>query len=196
MEGRDGSEEKPSLLGMAGHATKAPLPGRQHLTLEEFREICRRNGETSAERQESLARLLHQLGAVLHFADDPRLRSTAVLNPHWVTDGVYRLLRYKDRPKSDGTITIEEALAALPGETEETARFLLRLMERFEMCFPVEEESEKKVPAKWLIPGALSQFQPEEVGPDWQLPGSVRMRYVYDPLPEGVLPRFIVLTIC
>ena len=29
---------------------------------------------------------------------------------------------------------------------------------------------------------------------DWQKPGSVRLRYVYDPLPEGVLPRFIVMT--
>ncbi|MBP86859.1 MAG: hypothetical protein CMJ64_09100 [Planctomycetaceae bacterium] len=29
---------------------------------------------------------------------------------------------------------------------------------------------------------------------DWQQPGGVRLRYVYDPLPEGVLPRFIVRT--
>jgi hypothetical protein len=27
---------------------------------------------------------------VLHFVDEPRLRDTSVLNPHWVTDGVYR----------------------------------------------------------------------------------------------------------
>ncbi|MEA3209826.1 MAG: internalin [Chthoniobacter sp.] len=181
------------LLGLAGHAVPAAT-GRQHLTLAEFRQICAKHGETGTEKQESLARLLHKLGAVLHFVDEPRLRDTAVLNPHWVTDGVYRLLRCKDRPGSDGTLTLAEALGALPGETEETARFLLRLMERFEMCFPLDEEEGSKPPTKWLIPGALGEFQPEGVKPDWQKPGSVRMRYIYDPLPEGVLPRFIVMT--
>ena len=47
---------------------------------------------------------------------------------------------------------------------------------------------------KWLVPGALGEFQPEGLTADWQRPGGVRMRYVYDPLPEGVLPRFIVMT--
>jgi internalin A len=199
-EGREKPAEKKSflsrLLGLAGHGTRgsgSDAKGRQHLTLAEFRAICGRHGEMEPEKQESLARLLHRLGAVLHFVDEPRLRDTSVLNPHWVTDGVYRLLRFKDRPKSDGTLTLAEALEALPGETEETARFLLRLMERFEMCFPVDEDGAKPA-AKWLIPGALDQFQPEEIGPEWQQPGRVRMRYVYDPLPEGVLPRFIVMT--
>ena len=114
--------------------------GRQHLTLDEFREICANRGEHNPAQQESLARLLHKLGAVLHFVDEPRLRDTAVLNPHWVTDGVYRLLRSKDRPNSDGTLTLAEAIEALPGEKEDEARFLLRLMERFEMCFPLDEE--------------------------------------------------------
>jgi internalin A len=182
------------ILGLAGHKSgSAEKAGRQHLSLPEFRKICKECGESDQEKQDSLARLLHRLGAVLHFVDEPRLRDTSVLNPHWVTDGVYRLLRFKDRPGSDGTLTLADALSALPGETEETARFLLRLMERFEMCFPLDEQVGKSA-GKWLIPGALDPFQPEEIGAEWQEPGSVRMRYVYDPLPEGVLPRFIVLT--
>lgn len=80
--------------------------------------------------------------------DEPRLRDTTVLNPHWVTDGVYRLLRFKDRPGSDGTLTLAEALEALPGEMEKPARFLLRLMERFEMCFPLDEEEGGKLPTQ------------------------------------------------
>ncbi len=189
-------------LGLAGHSAQSNRAssisrpaGRQHLTLDEFRAVCVKHGETEPARQESLARLLHKLGAVLHFVDEPRLRGTTVLNPHWVTDGVYRLLRFKDRPDGDGTLTLAEALQALPGETEQTARFFLRLMERFEMCFPLDEGDDATLPTRWLIPGALGEFQPLEVkSEDWQKPGSVRMRYVYDPLPEGVLPRFIVLT--
>jgi len=168
----------------------------QHLTLDEFRGICIRHGVTEPANQESLARLLHKLGAVLHFVDEPRLRDTTVLNPHWVTDGVYRLLRFKDKPGSDGTLTLEDGLQALPKETPETLRFFLRLMERFEMCFVLNENEADgdELAVKWLIPGALNEFQPEGVTADWQKPGGVRLRYVYDPLPEGVIPRFIVMT--
>ena len=180
-------------LGLAGHVVPSENK-RQHMTLDEFRKICGKRGETDPEKQESLARLLHKLGAVLHFVDEPRLRDTAVLNPHWVTDGVYRLLRFKDWPEGDGTLTLVQALQALPGEIDDTARFFLRLMERFEMCFPLDEEDGDKLSTKWLIPGALGEFQPEGVTADWRRPGSVRLRYVYDPLPEGVLPRFIVMT--
>jgi len=168
--------------------------GKQHMTLDEFREICGENGETSVAKQESLARLLHKLGAVLHFVDEPRLRDTAVLNPHWVTDGVYRLLRYKDRPESNGTLSVADALSALPGETEKTVRFLFRLMERFDMCFPLDDKESNELPTRWLVPGALGEFQPDGVGKEWQKKQGVRLRYIYDPLPEGVLPRFIVMT--
>ncbi len=173
---------------------KEAKANRQRLTLDEFREICAAEGENDSGKQESLARLLHKLGAVLHFVDEPRLRDTAVLNPHWVTDGVYRLLRFKEAPGSDGTLTIEEALQAVPNTNESESRFLLRLMERFEMCFPLDEEGGGAAPAKWLIPASLDEFQPAAVTKEWQRAGSVRLRYVYDPLPEGVLPRFIVLT--
>ena len=118
---------------------------------------------------------------MLHFVHEPRQRDTSVLDPHWVTDGVYRLLRASIGPGSDGTLTLAEARAALPGETEEAARFLLRLMERFDLCFPLDEEEGGKLPRKWLVPGALDPFQSAGVTTDWQKPGSVRLRYVYDP---------------
>ncbi len=35
---------------------------RQRLTLDQFREICSKQGETDSSKQESLARLLHKLG--------------------------------------------------------------------------------------------------------------------------------------
>ena len=164
----------------------SPRGPRPHLTLDEFREIYARHGESDLSQQESLVRLLHKLGAVLHFADEPRLRDTSVLNPHLVTDGVYRLLCAKDGPGSDGTLTLAEAGAALPDETEEAARFLLRLMEHFDVCFPLDDVEGGKPPGKWLVPGAPNPFQPAEMTADWQKPGGMRLRYVYDPLPEEV----------
>src|SRR5439155_1139201 len=130
------------------------------------------------------------------FVDEPRLRDTTVLNPHWVTDGAYRLLRCKDGPKSQGILTLEEAVAAVPKADESSARYLLGLMERFEMCFPVEDTDEPAKPSeKWLVPGSLDKNQPDQIrAADWEDADRVRLRYTYDPLPQGVIPRFIVMT--
>ena len=54
-------------------------------------------------------------------------------------------------------------------------------MERFDMCFPLDEEEAGKLPGKWLVPGALDRFQPAGVTAEWQKRGGVRLRYVYDP---------------
>jgi len=173
---------------------------RQYLSLEEFRALCARHGETDRDEQESLARILHNLGAVLHFVDEPRLRDTTVLNPHWVTDGAYRLLRCKDAPGSDGTLTLDEAIRAVPGADEKAVRYLLGLMERFEMCFTVDDSGEEaqagtRPAERWLVPGALDKNQPDAVqAGEWKDPSAIRLRYSYDPLPQGVLPRFIVMT--
>ncbi|HLP84085.1 MAG TPA: leucine-rich repeat domain-containing protein, partial [Phycisphaerales bacterium] len=72
-----------------GPTAKNAGSGVKHkLKFSEFQTLCADNKITEKERQESLARILHRLGAVLHFVDDPRLRDTSVLDPHWVTDGV------------------------------------------------------------------------------------------------------------
>ncbi|HLP84371.1 MAG TPA: COR domain-containing protein, partial [Phycisphaerales bacterium] len=111
--------------------------------------------------------------------------------------GVYRLIRAKDKPKSDGLLRLDEAVNALPDKSVESARFLLRLMERFEMCYPVEVDGNDTVEQSttWLVPGSLDPYQPEGLGEQWKGPGAVRLRYDYrSPVAEGIIPRFIVLT--
>ena len=185
-----------------------------HMEFDDFKEICIENGEADSVKHEIMARLLNKLGVILHFADEPKLRDTAVLNPHWVTDGVYRLLRFKDKLESDGMLTLAEAIEALrgkqieekdnlgfkvdpdPAQEEKDARYLMRLMERFEMCFSVEAEPEAQTVKSdaWLIPGAMVKFQPASISEEWKNVKGTRIKYVYEELPEGLLPRFIVRT--
>jgi internalin A len=68
-------------------------------------------------------------------------------------------------------------LAAMPAESEQTIRYLLRLMERFEMCFPLDDEGATKLTSQWLVPGAMTKFQPAGIGEQWQLPERVRLRF-------------------
>lgn len=159
-----------------------------YVSFETFRKECERNGVKKDIEQESLARILHRLGIVLHYADDPRLRDTTVLKPHWVTESIYKLLRLKEGPTSDGSVTVAEAGKALPKESPEMVRYLIGLMRRFELCFPMDETEER-----WLVPELLPRYQPK-LGNEWQAIHSLKLRYKYKVLPEGLIPRFITRT--
>ena len=80
-----------------------------YLPFDAFRKRCSEEGESDPVRQEQLARILHALGIILYYGDDPRLRDTTVLNPHWVTESIYKLLRLRAQPGADGTLTLDEA---------------------------------------------------------------------------------------
>jgi len=63
-----------------------------YLTFDEYRRVCSENGESDRKAQDVLSTYLHNLGIVLNYKDDPRLQDTHVLNPHWVTKGIYKIL--------------------------------------------------------------------------------------------------------
>jgi internalin A len=71
-----------------------------YISYDEYRKICRDNGEGKGSAQESLAFYLHSLGIALNYKDDPRLRDTHVLNPRWVTNGIYRILNAEELASS------------------------------------------------------------------------------------------------
>ena len=158
------------------------LPNYQSLT--EFRHRCTRLGETDPERQAGLARTLHALGLIVHYADDPRLRDTTVLNPQWVTHAVYSLLRGGERPQADGLLDLGEARRILPDEPEEQVLYLMNLMRRFDLCFPVAEDQ------SWLVPELLPKFQPKLTA-EFDERSGVRVRYRYSIFPEGLITQLM-----
>jgi internalin A len=63
-------------------------------------------------------------------------------------------------------------------------------MRAFQLCYASEEEQGK--PERYLVPELLPEFEPAMAEPWEQAP--VRLRYRYEVLPPGLLPRFIVRT--
>jgi internalin A len=59
------------------------------ISYEKYQEYCHNTDITSPQDQKVLVEFLHDLGIVLNYQDDPRLKETNVLNPEWVTSGVY-----------------------------------------------------------------------------------------------------------
>ncbi len=156
-----------------------------YLPYSDFEKICAESGVVDKGRQKSIAENLHCLGLALNYSDDPRLRDTTVLNPHWVTDGIYLLLR--QAPSERAELSLEAACRKLPNEEPRRVMFLIRLMQRYDLAFPLKEDQQL-----WLVPQALADSQPV-LGEEWQREAT-RLRWTYAALPEGLVPRFITRT--
>lgn len=171
------------------------------LSYRQFTNICTSFGEKQPADQADLADILHVLGLALYFGKDPQLHDTRVLNPSWVTGGVYAVIRSPLVALHDGQLSIDdmpqvlqEAQAQNAIQTKDyplkTHRFILELMRAFQLCYASDEEQGK--PTRYLVPELLPEFEPE-MPQQWDK-APIRLRYRYEVLPPGLLPRFIVRT--
>lgn len=159
-----------------------------YLTFEEYRFICASLGEEDPRAQEDLAGYLHDLGIVLNYRDDPRLRDTHVLSPHWVTNGIYNILNSTILAHQKGEIKLND-LSGLLNKNKYPAtmhRFLFDLMKKFDLCFAFPDDD-----TYYLIPELLDKQEPLETG-QFDPKECLNFQYHYNILPEGLMPRFIV----
>lgn len=161
------------------------------VTQGEYRNVCLRHRIHESQSQRTLLQFLHDLGSVLHYDDERQwyqVYDTNVLNPEWVTSGVYRILmNHELRANGDGKLRMDE-LERILGDSvrypRERHRFLIDLMRKFDLCFAFLEDD-----GLLLIPELLSPNEPD-VG--WDLDAVLNFQYHYSILPRGLIPRFIV----
>ncbi len=166
---------------------------KDFIDLTDYLAICnRRNVEREAD-QKVLLRFLHDLGNVLNF-DDPdspyQLQETKVLNPEWVTGGVYKILNNHMLMQHGGVLEKLELAGVLadPGTyPPERQQFIVDMMRQFELCFAFPDSGG----TKFLIPELLLPNEPDL---NWDEGDALNFEYHYKVLPDGVIPRFIVRT--
>jgi internalin A len=160
------------------------------ISFERYRDLCANQGETDPTAQEQLSTYLHHLGIILNYKDDPRLRDTHVLNPQWVTKGIYTILNANTLAQNKGELNVCDFATILDPRDYPPERhtYLFELMRKFELCvhFPENE-------GRYLIPQLLDKQQPPEAD-DFDPAECLNFQYHYPTLPEGLLPRFIVRT--
>ena len=163
------------------------------IEIGEYRKLCRRHGVEETNEQRRLIRFLHDLGNVLNF-DDPdspyRLEQTKVLNPEWVTGGVYKILNNVELMKRGGVLKIGQLGGILDDSQRypsQHRQFIVDMMRQFELCFTFPGSEGQRV----LIPELL---QPNEPELNWDEQDALNFQYHYTVLPGGILPRFIVRT--
>jgi internalin A len=163
---------------------------KNYLSFEEFQGFCLKHGESDPRAQEALAGYLHNLGIALNYRDDPRLQDTHVLNPHWVTNGIYKILNSDKLAKQKGEIWLRD-LKGILDTTEYPAgmrRFIFDLMKKFDLCFSFPDDD-----SRYLVPELLDKQEPAQTM-EFQPDECLNFQYYYPVLPEGLLPRFIVRT--
>lgn len=183
---------------------RAPFPAAWHKAKEHFSRMKQETGRdylpyTAFQKQAvelgvkeetvgSLSVVLHRLGIALNYGE--RLADTTVLNPHWVTGTIYKVLRRAPR-ESDAVMTLEHVAEVLPEEPAEMRAYVVELMRRFDLAFPLPDKE-----GHWLVPARLPEAQPpgvkEEFGPE--VAGATRLRFTVNPLPRMILPSFVTRT--
>ena len=157
-----------------------------YIPVEKYLEICGEEDLNDEDLRRSLLGLLHDLGVVIRFPGE-----TEVLNPRWVTQGVYGLLTAEQLVEDQGQFDLKDVgniLAGLPDAKNRypshTHHRLIDVMQHFELCFEFTDR-----PGHYLIPRHLYDNEPNT---PWNDAGALKFQYHYETLPDSVISRFIV----
>ncbi len=166
--------------------TKLEGLGRESnfITHDKYLELCAENEVSDETSQRTLIGFLHDLGVVLHFQDDPRLEALGILNPQWVTNGVYKILNSHTLFQNKGVLTTSmlDEILNLPEYPRGKRLFIVDMMKKFELCYDIESDK------TFLVPDLLPKDEPAEL----KFNGVPAFEYAYPVLPSSVITRFIV----
>jgi internalin A len=166
--------------------TKLEELGKQSnfITHDKYLDLCAENEVSDETSQRTLIGFLHDLGVVLHFQDDPRLEALGILNPQWVTNGVYKILNSHTLFQNKGVLTVSmlDEILNLPEYPRGKRLFIVDMMKKFELCYDIEPDK------TFLVPDLLPKDEPAEL----KFNGVPAFEYAYPVLPSSVITRFIV----
>lgn len=145
--------------------------------------------ELSSEEQLLNLKQLASLGTVVSFVDDPRLLDTHVINPKWITDGVYRLINDQQiKEERRGEFSFNDFTRLLDAKCYPPTQysFLVDLMKKFKLCYPVKFRDET-----YLFPDLLIDIEPDNIWPEKDDLMRFRLNYGNYP-PDLFVTQFIV----
>jgi internalin A len=162
---------------------------------DKYQALCQEEGVSEPIQQKNLIRFLHDLGTVLNFGYsdtserlDVRLENTNVLNPEWITQGVYAILNSNELGEQNGVIQLEQLDGILDKVKypKEKQIYIIEMMKKFELCFELDGERDKFL----VVAGNLTKDEPNIA--KWVTGNSLKFEYHYNFLPGSVISRFIV----
>lgn len=150
------------------------------LPYSEFTRICHSENVKNDELIEDYAKTLTILGIAFYFPEDTQLKKQIFLRPDWIIEALLKLISHERIISQGGRFTEEDADIVW----EELAYndfqiHLLRLMERFGLCYKIYGANHYIIPK--LLPDRNFLFREEAT--------QINFRYVF--MPKGILTRLI-----
>ncbi len=169
------------------YAKKVP-----YLSSETYLQICKEN-DVVAETEDDLLKYLNLLGTV-RFFDRPNLRSLQILNPEWLTDGIYRIITHDRTAQYLGKIKKADLRYILQPESPEQYRYevahydyIIEMMEQFKVAY--FDRSEEIL----YIPAAFREDTPDGLRRNIYKKDALHYYFQYDNgLPSFLIHSFIV----
>jgi internalin A len=128
-------------------AARDDLKGRPdpQISYDEFANVCTRHGLDESQTA-TLAGLLHDLGHIIHYAEDEGLRDVVVLQPEWLTKAIGYVLEDRKTEAAGGVLSHTRLKTIWQDPTREESYpsvyhpYFLRLMEKFDVSYRIPDE--------------------------------------------------------
>jgi internalin A len=172
---------------------------RPRVAYSDFAALCVKRGLDDVATL-TLARLMHDLGYIVYYGDDERLKDDVVLQPEWLTKAIGFVLEDRTTQEQDGILR-DEHLSDVwlhhkyenePRYPAELYPFFLRLMEKYDVSYRLESGDAS------LVAQHVPQVRPflpwlpdEEPSPNMR---RLAMVCALDEAPPGLIPWLIVRT--
>ncbi|MCE7924306.1 MAG: TIR domain-containing protein [Haliscomenobacteraceae bacterium CHB4] len=161
----------------------------------EYRRVCEANGVTRQFSQDVLLQFLHDLGVVINFRNLKNF-DTQILNPLWLTNGVYRIINSYIVANMGGLLHEDDFDAVINDpryKKDNTSdrvfeypknklQYIVRVMQEFELCFQLDART-------YVVPQLLPVQEPE-----FKTEGALLRFEIHFPdfLPDSIFPRLMV----
>ncbi len=175
-------------------ALRVYSPQSAFLKQQEFAAICQQQGigADGVQNQAWLLDILDKLGLVIHFPQLPCLEEF-VLNPRWLTHGVYTLMYGGQAKLSEADVIERLRNKSISDENgirleypAEKCRFIMDAMQEFKLCYPLPNDRKTLI-----IPELLPTDQPAAIS--FNKTGALAFEFVFRGfLPRNIMPELIV----
>ena len=183
------------MLGVKQKLENLKEEKKDYISSDEYRKICADNHIADAKLQYGLLGYFRDLGVIYFYESgdlDHNLESVRVLNPEWLTNGIYRLIL---RTKESGFLTIKEIektlRATYPGDihreisyTPLETEFVLHVMRNFQISHYIGNGTE-------MLPLKLPKTPPEIVE-TFPRREALHLRWEGDYLPNNLIHRLLI----
>jgi len=155
---------------------------KNYISYKEYCALCKKHGQEQ-EQAEYLSKYYHDLGVFLYFGDNTILRDRVFLKPDWATKAAYKILDQDEVKANKGKFRYKELKKYWDDYEEQEYKYLLELMQKFELCFKLAEKQ------TYIVPELLPASEPET---SWDDTDNLRFEYHYEFMPAGILTRLMV----